>query len=121
MGQRSNMIEVRGQPADDNNPVPVGTRWRPNLAAAHEGPLTVGSTAADLTALMTLHDDTRSVFITVEDAALRLTVNGTTPTATLGFNFVAGVGIRLSRNEVATGKVIRAGGTDAKIQVAQYL
>jgi hypothetical protein len=117
----STKIEVRGQPADDNNPVPVGTRWRPNLAAAHAGPLTVGSTAATLISLITLHADTRSVFITIEDAALRLTVNGTTPTATLGFSYVAGTAVRLSRAEVEQAQMIRATGTDAKIQVAQYL
>jgi len=95
----------------------------PNFNAAHEGPLAVSSTAVTLLSLLTgsaLHADTKAVLLCVEDAAVRYTVNGTTPTATLGFAAIAGQFIRLSRQEADVAKFIRSTGTDSALQVAQY-
>jgi hypothetical protein len=97
---------------------------RPNMGAAHQGPLTVGNTAGLLTALLAggaLHAQTQFVLITIEAQPVRLTVNGTPPTATLGFSHAAGAEILLSRAEAEAARLIREGGTDATIQVAQYL
>lgn len=93
----------------------------PNLNAPHQGPVTVGAAAVALTALITLHAATQVVLIAVETAAVRYTVNGTTPTATLGFAAVAGQFIRLTRNEADVAKFIRSTGSDAALQAAQYV
>jgi len=92
----------------------------PNFNAPHEGPVTVGAAAQALKDLVTIHVDTKVVLIGVETAAVRFTVTGTTPTATLGFNAVAGASIRLTRQEADAALFIRATGTDAALQVAQY-
>lgn len=92
----------------------------PNTAAPHEGPLTVSNTAVSLASLATLHADTRVVEVGIEDAAVRLTINGTTPTATLGSTYPAGTVIRLSRQEADLAQFIRNTGTDAALQVRQY-
>lgn len=106
---------------DETHPLPTDTRDQPNPDAPHEGPLTVGSAAALLTSLCTLHADTQKVLISVETTALRFTVNGTTPTSTLGINLSAGTAVQLSRAEAAACLLIRATGSDSAIQVAQYL
>lgn len=92
----------------------------PNPAAAHAGPLAVGVAAATLASLVTLDAATEFVLIRVETQALRLTVNGTTPTATLGFNYAVDSEILLSRAEADVAKLIRSGGADSAIQVAQF-
>jgi hypothetical protein len=121
MGAQSNKLQTRGQMVEDRNPLPVNvTTGIPNAAAAHAGPLTVSSTAAALTSLVTLHAATTFVLIKIEDAAVRLTLNGTTPTTTLGLNYVADVQLVLTRAEADVAQFIRATGTDAKLQVAQY-
>jgi hypothetical protein len=100
------------------------TACRPNMGAAHEGPLTVGAAAATLESLLAggaIHAQTQKVVVTIEAQPVRLTLNGTTPTATLGFNLIAGTVIELSRAEAEGAKFIRAGATDATVQVAQYL
>lgn len=94
---------------------------RPNNNTAHAGPLAVSSTAITLASLVTLDAQTCFVVIKVETAAIRLTVQGTTPTSTLGFNFLADTQIVLSKAEAEKCKIIRATGTDAALQVAQYV
>ncbi len=94
----------------------------PNSAAAHQGPLNVGATAVTLLSLLSggaLHAETRFVEITVETDDIRLTVNGTNPTATLGRAVLADSSRLLSRAEADAAKLIRIT-TDAKIQVSQY-
>ena len=96
---------------------------QPNPKAPHEGPLVVTNAVTTLRALLAggaLQDDTLFVIVTVEAQPLRLTVNGTAPTATLGFNCLADSERLLSREEADNCKLIRAGGTDSTIQVAQY-
>jgi len=94
----------------------------PNFNAPHEGPLTV-STAVTLLSLLTggvLHADTKAVLICVENAAVRYTINGTPPTATLGFAAIAGQMIRLSRQEADVAQFIQSTGSESALQVAQY-
>ena len=97
-------------------------RGIPNEAVAHEGPLTVSSTAITLLSLLSggaLHAETRFVEITVETDDIRLTVNGTTPTSTLGRAVLADSSRLLSRAEADKAKLIRMT-ADATLQVTQY-
>lgn len=101
----------------------VEFRGIPNSAVAHQGPLTVGAAAVTLASLLSggaLHAATRFVEITVETDDVRLTVQGTTPTATLGRLVLADSSRVLSRAEADTAKLIRVT-TDAAIQVTQYI
>jgi hypothetical protein len=96
----------------------------PNPAAAHEGPLTVSTTAVTLLSLLTgsaLAANTVYVRVSVEAADVRYTVQGTTPTSTLGRRLTADSSVLLSRHEADLCKLIRAAGTDATIQVQQYI
>jgi hypothetical protein len=95
----------------------------PNKQAPHEGPVTVGGTAARLTSLITLHAATRAVIIQVEAAALRMTFDQTAPTATKGLRHDGAQRpiILLSKAEAEHAQLIREGATSATIQVAQYL
>ena len=92
----------------------------PNNAAPHVGPLTIDDTARPLTSLITLDPATQWVNIKVETAALRLTVNGTPPTGTLGKNYVADTEFMLSRQEADNCQLVRSTGASSAIQVAQY-
>lgn len=93
----------------------------PNPDAAHQGPLTVAGTAVSLADLgVTIHKNTKFVLVTVETASLRLTVNGTTPTSTLGFLKDTSCEILLSEEEAVNAKLIRSTATSATIQVAQF-
>ncbi len=95
----------------------------PNLAAAHQGPLTVDAAARTLLSLVSggvLHADTKFVEIAVETDDVRFTVQSTTPTATLGTQLLADCKRVFSRSEADALKLIRVS-TDATIQVIQYL
>lgn len=67
-----------------------------------------------------LNAATGYVHVQVETAAVRLTLNGTTPSATVGFRYDAGVELLLSIAEWSASKWIREGSTSAKLQVGQY-
>lgn len=95
----------------------------PNPGAAHNGPLTVSSTAVTLLSLLSggaLHASTAFVEIAVETDDVRFTVQGTTPTSTLGTQLLADSGRVFSRAEADNLRLIRVS-TDAAIQVIQYL
>ena len=95
----------------------------PNAAAAHQGPLTVSSSAVTLLSLLSggaLHAETRFVEITVETDDVRLTVQGTTPTSALGRAVLADSSRLLTRAEADLAKLIRVT-ADATIQVTQYI
>jgi hypothetical protein len=98
---------------------------QPNGAAtaAHVGPIAITGTAQLLRNLITIHADTQYVMLTVETAAIRLTVDGiTAPTSALGFNFgVVDTDILLSRSEAENCRLIRSTGSDGAIQASQYL
>lgn len=96
----------------------------PNSAAPHQGPLTVSNTAVTLLSLLSggaLHDETRFVQLCIEDADVRLTVTGTTPTTTLGRKLLQDSAPILSRGQADACRLIRAAGTDVKLQVIQYI
>ena len=91
----------------------------PNAAAAHQGPLTVSSSAVTLLSLLSggaLHAETRFVEITVEDESAALF---SAPTSALGRLLLVDSSRLLSRAEADLAKVIRVT-TDAALQVTQY-
>lgn len=94
----------------------------PNIAVAHEGPLTVGAAAATLLSLIAgnvFHAQTDMVLVSVETDQLRITVNNTVPTATKGFLMEPGQMFWLTKSEAEVAQLIRVT-TDAKIQVSQH-
>lgn len=98
-------------------------RGIPNIETDHEGPLTVSSTAVTLKSLMSgaaIHANTQFVGVRVETAAIRMTVTGTTPTATKGIPYSSSDEILLSRAEAEMAQVIRSTGADGGVQVWQY-
>lgn len=94
----------------------------PNAAAAHQGPLTVSSSAVTLLSLLSggaLHAETRFVEIAVETDDVRLTVQGTAPTSSLGRLLLVDSSRLLSRAEADLAQVIRVT-SNAALQVTQY-
>lgn len=88
---------------------------------ADHGVVDVTDTVLDVdSSTVELNDKTGYIHVQVETAAVRLTFNGTTPSATVGFRYEAGVELILSRAEWLASKWIREGSTSAKLQVAQY-
>jgi hypothetical protein len=90
------------------------------MAAPHAGPIAIGAAAQSLKDAVTLHADTRFVQVRVENEDIRLTINGTTPTASLGSKYIADMSVTLSRAAADSCKLIRAGSADAVIQVIQF-
>lgn len=83
--------------------------------------VTVSATAGTIAALAstTLEPHTEIIVVQVETAAVRWTVNGTTPTATVGYRAEAGDVLTLSRGEADVAKFVRES-VDAKLQVGGY-
>ena len=80
--------------------------------------VTVGATAANM--FSSLSDNTRHVMLQVLGATIRATFDGsTTPTSTLGFEYIAGSTAYLTRQMALSMKAIRAGGTDATVETQQ--
>lgn len=92
----------------------------PNVEADHQS-ATIGSTAATLISLIGLHPRTKIVRIVTETAAIRSTVNGTPPTATLGSKYLPGTNITMSRATADQIQFIRGDAADATVQVIQFL
>lgn len=95
----------------------------PTPGSAHVGPVAVPSTSGGvlLTTLFTLSAQTQFVKIQVETADIRMTINGTAPTSTLGFllPFTGTAIILLSREEALAAKVIQMA-ANATVQIGQY-
>lgn len=92
----------------DNNLVPVGA----------DREVTAGVTAAALI-VTALDDATRVVRINVTDESVRVRWHGT-PTDTRGSVLPEGYTGFWSRRAAEAASVIRAGGDDAKIEVAEF-
>lgn len=100
----------------------VLTKIEPNAEAVTQGPLTVGVAAATLLSLVTgnaFNARTTVVMLSVETDALRITLDGTAPTATKGHLLNPGKIVMLTRAEADAAKMIRVT-TDSKIQVSEY-
>jgi hypothetical protein len=94
---------------------------RPNPLQAHQA-LTVSTTAQTLAGLgLTANVNTDRLLIGVEGAAVRVTVNGTTPVAgSLGFTWSAGSIYNLSRVEADVAKFVSDTGSPVTLQIAGY-
>lgn len=93
----------------------------PNKDTAHAGPITIGTTGALLSTLITLHATTHFVLVRIETAAVRLTFDGAAATTTRGFRHEAGEQLLLSKAEAENARIIRADGADATIQAQQFI
>ena len=83
----------------------------------HES-VTVAGTAIGITTTAADGILPTAAYITVEDAAIRFTLDGTTPTATVGHLAQPGDSIELvDRTELAGFSAIRQGGTSGTIKV----
>ena len=95
-----------------------------NATVAHEA-LTVSSTALNLSSSISagsLDSKTTHVLVQVEGANIRVTFDGaTSPTANLGFQYVAGSSAYWSRNMFQMAKAIREGGADATLQIQELI
>jgi hypothetical protein len=93
-------------------------RIRPNPNQAHQS-LTVSSNAQKLAQMGFLIDGgTGVVVIQIVGADVRYTLNGTSaPTAALGFIARADTFLELTTEEAAAAQFIRAGATDAKLEI----
>jgi hypothetical protein len=95
---------------------------QPNMNVAHQKG-TVSSAAITLVSLLSgaaLHASTQFVEISVENDDVRLTVQGTAPTSTLGERITDGSSKLLSLAEAQVAQVIRET-TDAVVQIKQYI
>lgn len=92
----------------------------PNPAQAHASLATTGA-AATLAALgFTAHANTDKVLIQAVGGDVRMTLNGTNPTASLGIKIVDGDFIQLGIGEATVAKFIT--GTSApKLEIVSYL
>lgn len=80
--------------------------------------VTVGATAANV--FGSLSNDTRHVMLQVLGATIRATFDGsTTPTSSIGFEYIAGSTAYLTRQMALSMKAIRAGGSDATLETQQ--
>lgn len=90
---------------------------KPIVGASH---LTqaISSSAVAASSIANVHADAKFFYIQVETATVRLTLNGTAPTSSVGFRRVAGWEGILSRSEFLASKWIRES-ADATLQIAQ--
>jgi len=80
---------------------------------------TVSSTAEDLIDF-TLQDQTTHVMVQFLGATARVTLDGATdPTASLGFEYVAGSSAYFTKRMAQSAKAIRAGGTDVVCEIQE--
>ena len=92
----------------------------PNTEAAHVSTLAT-ATATRLSALagVTIHANTGAVVMQAEGTVRFTTTTATAPTAAIGYKLDAGDIVELSRAEFEACRVIRTGGTDVALQIAQ--
>jgi hypothetical protein len=92
----------------------------PNAGQAHASLSTTG-TASTLAELgYTFDAETDSLVVQAIGGDVRFTVNGTTPTTSLGLKLSDGDWIELGRNEAEAAKFITASGTP-KLEIAAYI
>lgn len=100
--------------------VPIGARTAGQYAAFAHEVLTVTNAVQTLTAATYIVGAryAQVAFITVEDANIRYTYDGTTPSATVGHLLTDGSALTLTgHHDISTFKAFRAAGVDAEIRV----
>ena len=82
--------------------------------------VTVGGTAANLI-VAALNASTTHIFWTCTDANVRFTIDGSTPTATVGHQVAAGSSGVWCAKMATQAKVIREGASDAAIFISEVV
>jgi hypothetical protein len=92
----------------------------PNPAQAHASISTTGA-AATLAGLgFAIHANTEKLLIQAVGGDVRMTLNGTAPTASLGLKVIDGDFIQLGAGEASVAKFITGSGTP-KLEIASYV
>lgn len=81
------------------------------------GQITVSSTAVTLSSSETIPAKASHVLVQFNDATARVTFDGTTPTASLGFRYVTGSSAYWPRKMWLAAKAIREDATDVVVEV----
>lgn len=99
--------------------ISAGAFHRRNKTSEAFEQLTIDATVGGIALTSVTYGTARYAEISIDDADIRFTVDGTPPTATLGHLVGPGDIVRLDSNEdIAAFRAIRAGGTSAKINVS---
>lgn len=92
----------------------------PNPAQAHAS-IPTTTTAQPLTGLgYTFHSQTDNLLIQVTGGTVRMTLNGTNPTTSLGIVLADGASIELDRGEAVAARFITGSGTP-RLEIAAYI
>lgn len=92
----------------------------PNAGQAHASIATTG-TASTLAALgYTFDAETDSLLVQAVGGDVRMTLNGTNPTASLGIKIADGTSIQLDLEEAKAAKFI-TGASSPKLEIAAYI
>jgi hypothetical protein len=89
--------------------------WRPVPGVEHDD-VTVGGTAVGIG---DLNKAAKKILITVEDAPVIVTYNGTTPSASNGSVYLPQTVLALGRQMARAMKAIRYGSTNARLHVEE--
>lgn len=92
----------------------------PNPGQAHASLSTTGTASTLETLGYTYDDQTDSIIVQAVGGDVRMTVNGTNPTASAGLKIADGMIIVLGINEAQAAKFITGSGTP-KLEIAAYL
>lgn len=92
----------------------------PNPDQAHASLSTTGTASTLATLGYTYDPETASVIVQAVGGDVRMTVNGTNPTASLGIKIADGMIISLGINEAKAAKFITGSGSP-KLEIAAYI
>jgi len=92
----------------------------PNPDQAHASLSTTGTASTLATLGFTAHADTDSILVQAVGGDVRMTLNGTNPTASLGLRIADGMILTLGINEATVAKFITASGTP-KLEIAAFI
>jgi hypothetical protein len=92
----------------------------PNPDQAHASISTTGTASTLATLGYTRHEDTAAVTIQAVGGDVRMTLNGTNPTASLGLSIADGDIVELYEAEADVAKFITASGTP-KLEIASHI
>lgn len=128
MSDQFDIAVVRADPAESREPVDDQTGYGPGIpqrmrefyqgdpVGGHQS-LTVGAVVAGFT----VPDFARSAFCTVTTAAIRVTFDGTVPSAAVGHHFDVGEHFTVTgRNSLLGARFIREGAASAALDVDYF-
>jgi allophanate hydrolase subunit 2 len=92
----------------------------PNPDQAHASISTTGVASTLATLGYTAHEDTETLLVQVVGGDVRMTLNGTNPTASLGIKIADGEMIQFSKAEFTVAKFI-TGAHSPKLEIVGYL